>query len=266
MVKIGRRDANALAATARASLGRNPAFTRTHVHRLRETAGRSEINVSTTLWTASLSRRAVVFTLHFEPSLLHGAASDERLVLDLLAPHDAVQTRRHKAAIAHGLDTVEATALDPDAVLIDRATAQMLAGRGVDLVEEVAWHRRNAFDAGDQDAVECTSLSTHGTLPVTTITLDQPGIRPVMRLRLPIGPAGRPSAYLHGATLSVNATLPGTILVAAAGRRLGEILTSGVPALDARRVSSAEANGSRSIFELEVDNITIGEARTACRP
>ena len=213
----------------------------------------------TDLWTVSLSRRRMVqIEFDITRSLVRNRTGHRALALTVTKSLREVQSRRHSVATAHGMQPTQFSALDADLLLIDRLNALLPSERRLGLREMVKRHRTVSIDDGDEDMSSCWLAALAAGHSTITISLRSGDPAPIMETETPIGDGS--TASLNGNVVSVASPLPETLLTASIGRRLGELVATGIPALDERRIIDAGVDCGVTSITLQPDLITIGEA------
>ncbi|WP_394653115.1 hypothetical protein [uncultured Sphingomonas sp.] len=181
----------------------------------------------------------------------------------------AVQADRHATAAALGLTVGRRRAdLNPTRVLIDRYQKAVLLADGIDLhavISEMGkarqwWgYMRNPAERVHLDVLEPQ---------VAMLTIEQKGLRsPVLSAWQQLSR----HAFYDGETLDLDIPVPQVVAVAAAGRRLGEIVATGSPILDERRIvhvttklphASNQRDWTVTKITLEPDLVEVGPMRT----
>lgn len=250
----------ALALAVRRLLLDTPGHTATRITIGKDQNGIVTITAIATGWSTSLSRRPLTTEHCIGIQDREGDEAPARAAA-ALAHRLATARRRHALATAHGLRAEHGSALDPALLLIDRATATMLAELGVDPAAAVLWHRRRTTETGVEDVVR--SNGRYHSTGVTTIALGPDDTLPTLSVEMLIARPGSPVAILRDNDLSIATTIPETLLAAAVGRPLGALVETRIPTLDARIVTQAVAAipGLGPILTLAPDRITVGEAQ-----
>lgn len=198
------------------------------------------IRIGYTTWSPALTRQAyeaetelhdVADRLDFlqdDPPPLSGAVDLMRYVI-----HDlpSIQKRRHAFACGLGLvDGARRRHLGPQRVRIDRTMLRMLDDAGVDAPALAA--RILAGHELPTDDIDLHRIWLKFGEPSVRILFDEVE-GPVVAATFQVG-----RGIYEGSHLVVPESIPDTLAAAAAGRRLGDIVSTGVPALDERRIVS----------------------------
>lgn len=214
-------------------------------------------------WSVSLIRRVEVpVTLLAARSEVRDRARHRFVAFSRTERLRTVQHRRHRVAMTHGLPLAGKAELDALRVQIDRTTAIMLLSDDIDLAGLVSSHRRSAQDGSYEDETMCPVAPPRHRC---SIRLREADAAPILIYELPL-PGATLKCELRHDVFATEATLPDTILTAALGRRLGELVATGVPTLDRRRIVSADQGDGSVSFTLEPDLITISEAMRSFAP
>ena len=231
-----------------------------------------QIHLSCRTWSAAMTRTTFKATISLaDARKLIGpgvTGTSKRALLMTKALLDdtlALQPHRHSAAEALGL-TVQGRQhdLDPSRVLIDRRQKAVLLNDGIDLHAAI---RKMGSDNLSRDylynGIEQARLDVYKP-EVAMLTIEQRGVgHPVLWAWQQVSG----NAFYHGDMLDLDISVPATTAIAAAGRRLGDIIATGSAELDERRITymttkSVEANRPRDwtvtqVF-LEPDLVEVG--------
>lgn len=251
-------------AMARLTIGKiiadKPYYTNTSLTLVSLTVGKAKIQVTVTGWSPSLSRRQM--TTRFEIAPRDGSTHEEivSLVLCALQPQLDIQTNRQRMAKGLGLRVDTHKELDVTKLLIDRATAHLLASKAQDPGKFIAWHRRNVRLNGTTRAE--APADGHREIPLITIDTPEDSPAPILSCDLKIGRHNGTPTTLSNTHVSIQAPLPETLIAAAIGKRFGDIVDSGIDALDQRIITAAYVKDGHTHIDFEADYITVKEART----
>lgn len=141
-----------------------------------------------------------------------------------------------------------------------QVTAWLLAESGINPIDLVTLHRKYSRETGNESHVSCI-VSVPPFRKAEVIIADGDGA-PVIASGIPVGSGAIPS-LLFGNVLIIKVHIPATLLVAAAGRPLGDLAATGILMLDERRIEHAHSTDDCATLTLEADLTTIGEARRA---
>lgn len=253
-------DATQLASEMRDALDATGTLGKTRVLEILADRDLVRITMEIDQWTVSLVRRiGVPIPLFALRSEVRDSARHHLVTLSRTERLRSVQLRRHRVAMAHGLSLTGEPELDALSVQVDRTTALLLWSAGTDLPGLVLLHRRTAQDNGDEDETGCGAPSPLRQDVYSSTRLRETDTTPILIYEQPIRGAKLKSELRHD-VFAVEASLPDTILAAAPGRRLGEMVATSIPTLDRRRIVQAQQSDGSISFTLEPDLITIGYA------
>ena len=177
----------------------------------------------------------------------------------------ARQTRREATATALGL--VQGRRLGDlpfSRLLIDRSMRRLLDEAGVD-VRGAAAHLSASPNPSSLD--NCFAMIQNDPCERSVLVQDRSVGRPVLSTWFAIG-----AASFTGEALEIGDAIPDTVAAAARGRRLGDLVATGLAWLDARSVREAVTNDRRSPyspglgtyartrFVLDPDLVELGES------
>lgn len=224
-------------------------------------AGGHELHVDAWIWTAAMERLAVRWVVKVPAqTAVRPRRPLARRIDDALASRLALQRQRHRLATAHGLGDYDDERLSAGHFAIDASAARLLAGHGASLATAIHWHRLNATDDGASRTVTARGTSNVAITQIAIGTDPDDGDA-VLFAETQIGRPGGPAAALYNRTVLVDARIPETALTAAIGRRLGDVVETGVDHLDERVIEDARLHRDRqSRFTLARDRITVAAA------
>lgn len=250
----------ALALAVDRLLYHTPGHTAARVTIGKDENGIATINAIATGWSSSLSRRPLITEHRIG---IQDWESDDAPALAAAALGRRLATARWRQALAttHGLRVEHGAALDATLLLIDRATAAILAERGVDPLAAARWHRRSTAETGVEDRVR--SVGDYRSIGPTTITLANGETVPTLSIDIDITGSGGTVAGIRDNVVGIAAAIPDTLLAAAIGRPLGALVATRIPHLDARTVvhTSQGSPDGCAVLTLAPDRITVGEAQ-----
>lgn len=188
------------------------------------------------VWTSALTRQHLrskwsVHSFNFA-GRRSGSMTDEEAAMpgmrELLTATLAVQQQRWTLATALGLvHDGQPVDLPSGEMMIDRTLLSMLDAEGIDIQGAGVLVRPEETDVGDE-----LPMIRIGANLGKPIFVRQEGLGlPVIGTWVRIG-----GAFYDGTVLTLNGPLPETVIAASAGRKLGEIVGTGYPRLDDRRV------------------------------
>ena len=212
--------------------------------------------VAVECWTVSMARRRLLLQIQPIASELRDRANHGRVAAKLTRRFLDVQTTRHAIATAHALRAARGQALDASLLAIDRSVRAVLLDRDVRPESLVERERSRLIQDTLEDMPPATHM-IHGAGDIRYKITDGE-LAPTLTCEVEVGTT--PAAALFGNVFHVRSPLPETILTAAAGRRLGELVSTGFTALDDRTVVDATARVGGVAFTLNEDLVTIGGA------
>lgn len=258
MSDLTRIAANHLATTMRHMLNGVPSFSNVSVTPQSVHNGTATLRVTVTGWSASLHRRQMIL---YTEVALKGDDTDDIMWLakSRLRKLIEIQQTRHRMALAHHLDPVRHAALDVTKVIVDRATANLLAMRAQEPGRLVAWHRRNVSENGTEREVYTTD--SYRNVPRIIISTPDDAHAPILGVEIDLTRGNGTKANIVDNRLAIDIILPETLIAAAPGQRVGDIVDTGVPSIDNRTILDSYRHLDTVVLRLVPDRIPIKEAR-----
>lgn len=171
------------------------------------------------------------------------------LMKSLLDRNPATQVARHECAQRLGLVRGgKCSSLDPVRLAVDRSILRMLDIAGIDVRSAVASVSDNRRIPSDVLKLEHLRLE----LQRPSISIVQFGTCvPEVRTNLPLG-----RGWYGGDRLTFDTDLPATIAIASIGRRLGDVVATGDPVIDDRRITGLVGEPEAVIEDGELRRFT----------
>jgi hypothetical protein len=200
---------------------------------------KGRICMNARLWTSAMAYQHIYFdwSPRYIEEILGPTSSGfdwdavaPSLMQTLLGPTIRLQEDRWLLARMLGLVVGDRIAdLPSDDMMVDRTMAGMLHAKGIDIRRAAALVDIEEPVVGDELPLVMAGVNLDEPLCVRQIGTSLPVIGGWIRI-------GR--ACYDGTVIQLNGPVPDTIMAAAAGRRLGDVVRTGIASIDDRRILS----------------------------